>query len=219
MKLFQNLRFITGRWHPFFLLTKSNLLGNSPGSDFTIWIAPFLSISFIFEFICNLSFWFTLANWGAPYWNGVWEKRILKPWTMGKIFTSWVNFSYFSEQNFRLSASEPVSLWHRKDFWPKHILFTCLHPEVVGCWGKVILLLLPCCLCVCGIVLIKNACVARPPSHLPYDDAGGTPRKGSLFLLNVVGIAFVSLGRTSRFFCFVWRLVHQSSLKFCPNNS
>ena len=82
-----------------------------------------------------------------------------------------------------------------------------------------ILLLLPCCLCVCGIDLRKNACGARPPTPLPYDDPEGPPRKGSLFLLNVVGANLVSLRRTSWYFCFVLRLVHQSSLKFCSNNS
>ena len=55
-----------------------------------------------------------------------------------------------------------------------------------------ILLLLPCCLCICGIVLTKNACGARPPPPLPYDDAGGPPRKGDLFLLNVVDVDLVS---------------------------
>ena len=114
---------------------------------------------------------------------------------------------------------ELVSLWYGKGFWPKDELLTCLHPEVVECWGKVILLLLPCCLCVCGIVLTKNACGARPPPPLPYDDAGGPPRKGGLLLLNVVVVNLVSLRRTSWYFCLVLRLVHQSSLKFCPNNS
>ena len=82
-----------------------------------------------------------------------------------------------------------------------------------------VLLLLRCCLCVCGIVLTKNACGTRPPPPLPYDDAAGPPRKGGLFLLNVVGVDLVSLRRTSWYFCLVLRLVHQSSLKFCPNNS
>ena len=82
---------------PSFLFTKNKLLRNSPGCDFSCWIAPFLNISFISELICNLSSLFTLANWGGPYWNGVWEKGILKPCTIDKIFTSWVNFFQFSE--------------------------------------------------------------------------------------------------------------------------
>ena len=82
-----------------------------------------------------------------------------------------------------------------------------------------VLLLLRCCLCVCGIVLTKNACGTRPPPPLPYDDAAGPPRKGGLFLLNVVGVDLVSLRRTSWYFYLVLRLVHRSSLKFCQNNS
>ena len=39
MKLFRNLRLLTGQWSPFFLFTKNKLLRNSPGSDFTCWIA------------------------------------------------------------------------------------------------------------------------------------------------------------------------------------
>ena len=61
---------------------------------------------------------------------------------------------------------QPVSLWHRKGFWSKDALLTCLHPEPVKYWGKVILLLLPCCLCFCGIVLTKNAYGARLPPPL-----------------------------------------------------
>ena len=69
--LFRNLRFITGRWAPTLLFTKNKLFRNSAGFDFTCWIVPFLNISFVSEFICNLSSWFTLANWGESYWNGV----------------------------------------------------------------------------------------------------------------------------------------------------
>ena len=54
-----------------------------------------------------------------------------------------------------------------------------------------ILLLLLCCLCVCGVDLTKNACGARPPSPLPCD-GGGPPRKGGLFLLNVIDVDLVS---------------------------
>ena len=76
--------------------------------------------------------------------------------------------------------------------------------------------MLPLCL---WHVLTKNACGARPPPPLPYDDAEESTRKGGLFLLNVVFVDLVSLRRTSWYFCLVLRLVHQSSLKFCPNNS
>ena len=141
------------------------------------WIAPFLKISFISEFTCNLSSWFTLANWGGPYWNGVWEKGILKPFKMDKIFASWV-FPNFLNKMLVLLPVEPVSLWHGKGFWPKDVLLTCLHPEVVDCWGKVMLLFLPWCLCFCGIVLTKNACGTGLPTPLPFDDAGGHPSKG-----------------------------------------
>ena len=67
---------------------------------------------------------------------------------------------------------EPVSLWHKEGFWPKDVFLICLHLEVVECRGKVILLLLLCCLCVCGIVL-TNVCGACSPSPLPYDDDAG----------------------------------------------
>ena len=55
----------------------------------------------------------------------------------------------------------------------------------------------------CGIVLTKNACGASPPPSLSYDDTGGSPRKGGLFLLNVVGVDLFSLRRTSWHFCLV----------------
>ena len=97
---------------------------------------------------------------------------------MDKIFTSWVNFSQFSEKKFSLPASGTYLALTWKRFLTKDVLLTCLHLEVVECWGKMILLLLPCCLCICGIVLMKNACGARPPPPRPYDDAGGSPLKG-----------------------------------------
>ena len=128
-------------------------------------------------------------------------------------------FPNFLNKNLLFLPVNPVSLWHGKGFWPKDVLLTCLHAEVVECWGKVILLLLPCCLCICCIVLTKNACGARPPSSLQYDDAGRSSRKGGLFLMNVVGVDLVSLRRTSWYFCLVFGLIHQSSLKFYPNNS
>ena len=53
-----------------------------------------------------------------------------------------------------------------------------------------ILLLIPCCLCVCGIVLTKNTCGAHLQLPLPYG-AVGPPRKGGLFLLQVVGVDLV----------------------------
>ena len=56
-----------------------------------------------------------------------------------------------------------------------------------------ILLLLSYCLCVCDMVLTKNTCGARPPPPLSYDNAGGSLRKGGLFLLNVVGVGLASL--------------------------
>ena len=82
-----------------------------------------------------------------------------------------------------------------------------------------ILLLLPCCHCVCVIVLMKNDFSARPPPPFPYDDARGPPRKSGLFLLNVFGVDLVSLCRTPWNFCLILRLVHQSFLTLCPNNS
>ena len=113
---------------------------------------------------------------------------------------------------------ELVSFWHGKVFRPKDVLLTRQHPEVVECWGKVILLLLPCCLCVSGIILTTNARGAHPSPPLPYD-AGGTPRKGCMTLVNVVGVDLISLRKTFWYFCLVLRLVHQSSLMFYPNNS
>ena len=129
-----------------------------------------------------------------------------------------VIFRNFLNKILVLLPMEPVSLWNGNGFWPKDVLLTCLHPEVVECWGKVILLLLPCCLCVCAIVLTKNACGARSPPPLSYDDARGVPRKGSLFLLNAVGVGLVSSRRISWYFCLLLRLVRQSFLKFCTNN-
>ena len=201
--MLKNLIFITGWWPPSFLLTKNKLLRNSPSSDFTCWIAPFLNISFISEFICNLSSRFTLANWGGPYWNGVWEKGIF--WNPAQ----WTKYSHleliflnFLNKILVFLPVELASLWPGKNFWSKDVLLTCLHPEVVEYWGKMILLLLLCCLCVCGVDLTKNACDARPPSPLPCD-GGGPPRKGGLFLLNVIGVDLVSLRRTSWYFCLV----------------
>ena len=79
---------------------------------------------------------------------------------------------------------------------------------------------LPFCLRVCCIVLTKSTCGARLLSRLSYDDAAGLPRKGGLFLLPIpVCIDLISLRRISWYLCLVLRLVHQSSLKFCPNNS
>ena len=66
---------------------------------------------------------------------------------------------------------------------------------------------------------MKNTCGVLPPQPLPYDDAGGSPQKDGLFLLNAVGVDLVSLSRPSWYFCSVLRLVHQPPLKFCPNNS
>ena len=69
--------------------------------------------------------------------------------------------------------------------------------------------------CLCGIILTKNACGAHSPPLPPCDDAGGP---FDLFLLNDVGVSLVSLHITSYLYLFL-RLVHQSSLTFCPNNS
>ena len=116
---------------------------------------------------------------------------------------------------------EPVSLWHGKGFW-QNMYFWPVYIQklwsVEVIWFYYSYHAASVLLC-CGIVLTKNACGARPPLSLSYDDAGGSPRKGGLFLLNVVGVDLFYLRRTSWHFCLVLSLVHQSSLKFCPNNS
>ena len=127
-------------------------------------------------------------------------------------------FSHFLNKILVLLPEEPVLPWYWKGFWPKDVLLTCWYPEVALCWGKVILLLLPCFLCVCGIVLMKSACGVHPPPPLPYD-AGGPPWKHGIFLLNVVSVSLVSLCRTSWYFWSIIRLVYQFSVKFCLNNS
>ena len=186
MKLLKNLTFITGRWPPSFLLIKNKLLRNSPGSDSPVE----LHFSSTFPLFLNLSVTFPLGSLlltGKDHTEMGFERKEF--WNPAQ----WVKYSHlelifpnFLNKTLVFRSVQLASLWPGKDFLPKDVLLTCLHPEVVECWGKVILLLLPCCLCVCSIDLTKNACGARPPPPIPYD-AGGPTRKSGLFLLNVVG--------------------------------
>ena len=94
-----------------------------------------------------------------------------EPCTMDKIFISSVSFSQLSRFDMEKASDQRMYFW---TVWSR----SCVK---VWCWGKVILLLLSCCLCVCGIVLLKNAWDAHPPQPLPYDDVGGSPQKGGHF--------------------------------------
>ena len=137
MKLFRNLRFITGRWPLSFLFTKNKVLRNSPSSD--------LALSSTFPLFLNL---FVTSPFGSPLLIG----------------------EDHTEMGFE-----------RKEFW--------------------------------------NPAQWKKYSHLELIFPNFLNEVGGLFLLNAVGVDLVSLRRTSWYFCLVLRLVHQFSLKFCPNNS
>ena len=174
MKLFRNLRFITGRWPPSFLFNKNKLSKNSP-----VLISPVeLHLSSTFTLFLNLFVTFLL---GSPLLIG--EDQTEMGFGRKEFWNPalWTKYSYLELIFPKILVflwQEPVSLWQGKGFWPKDVLLTCLHPEVVDCWGKVMLLFLPWCLCFCGIVLTKNACGTGLPTPLPFDDAGGHPSKG-----------------------------------------
>ena len=165
-------------WRRSFLFTKNKLLRNFPGSDFTCWIAPFLNISFL-----NL---FVTFPPGSPLLigedhteMGSGRKEFWNPLQWTKYLHLELIFLNFLNKILVFLAVEPVSLWHGEGFWPKDVLLICLHAEVVECSGKVILLLLPCCLCVCGTVLMKKAC--GTPSNTASIRRLSTPHFVSFF--------------------------------------